>query len=47
VYSHYVYGIFIILALNVMLVVSTHMFEINKLAQLVRTFVMKDLGVEK
>jgi hypothetical protein len=30
-----------------MLVASTSMFEINRLAQLVRTFEMKDLGVEK
>jgi hypothetical protein len=30
-----------------MLVASTSMFEINRLAQLVRMFEMKDLGVEK
>jgi hypothetical protein len=30
-----------------MLVASTSMFEINKLAKLVRTFVMKDLGADK
>ena len=33
--------------LNVMLVASTSMFEINRLAQLVRTFNMEDLGVAK
>jgi hypothetical protein len=46
-YNHCVYGIFIILVLNVMLVASTNMFEINMLAQLVRTFDMKDLGAAK
>jgi hypothetical protein len=30
-----------------MLVASTSMVEINRLAQLVRTFVMKDLGAAK
>jgi hypothetical protein len=35
------------MALNVMLVESTSMFEINKLAQLVRMFDMKDLGTTK
>jgi hypothetical protein len=33
--------------LNVMLVASTSMFEINRLTQLVRMFEMKDLGVAK
>ena len=46
-YNHCVYGIFIILVLYVMLVVSTSMVEINRLAQLVRTFVMKDLEAAK
>ena len=46
-YNHCFYGMFIILTLNVMLIARTSMFEINMLAQLVRTFVMKDLVVEK
>jgi len=46
-YNHFVYGIFIILALNVILVASTSMFEINRLAELVRTFDMKDLRASK
>ena len=40
-YNHCVYDIFIILVLYVMLVARTSMVEINRLAQLVRTFVMK------
>ena len=46
-YNHHVYGIFIILVLYVMLVARTSMVEINRLAQLVRMFVMKDLGATK
>jgi hypothetical protein len=46
-YNHCVYGMFIILVLNFMLVPITSMFEINKLDQLVRTFVTKDLGEVK
>jgi hypothetical protein len=30
-----------------MLVASTRMVEVNRLAQLVRTFVMKDMGADK
>ena len=46
-YNHYVYGIFIILVLYVMHVARTSMVEINRLAQLVKRFVMKDLGARK
>jgi hypothetical protein len=46
-YNHCGYGIFIILVLNVMLFASTSMYEINRLARLVRMFDMKDLGEKK
>ena len=46
-YNHCVYDIFIILVLYVMLFISISMYEINKLAQLVKMFVMKDLGAAK
>jgi hypothetical protein len=46
-YNHCVYGIFIILVLYVVLVPITGMVDINRLAQVVRTFVMKDLGETK
>jgi hypothetical protein len=51
-YHHFVYskilnGIFIILVLYVMFVASTSMVENSRLAQLAKTFDMKDLGVTK
>jgi hypothetical protein len=46
-YNHCVYGIFTILVLYVLFVASTSMVAIDKLAQLVRTFDMKDLGAAK
>jgi hypothetical protein len=46
-YNHCGYDIFIILVLNVILVKNTIMYEINRLAQLVMMFDMKDLGVTK